>query len=147
MSDFIFKGVILVAVLAFVGWRLWSRWQGASDYVENELAEKKIWEEGFQKYKNEAVFQQMYKHIEGKYKTSFDKPLDENTYQIVYATLMDELGQPIHFDDPKAKFLAVFLKGKKDKIRFSMNLQAKNIEELTGFSSGYGSYVPHWAQL
>ena len=142
-----FLRIIIIAVsLSYICWRLWRRWKGASDYANNELEESKIWKEGFLKFQHDPLFTTIKNYINNKYQATFDKPLDDTTYQIVYAVLLNEKGQVLHFNNEStATNLCVFLKGKKGKVQFTMNLNSKEISEQNS-NMFYSGYVPYWAE-
>ena len=91
--DPLFRALIIIVLALYIGWRVWSNWQGAGQYAEAQDEVMKAWKKSFQQFKSTPQFQELESYINSKYKTTFDKPLDAETYQITYVTLMNERGQ------------------------------------------------------
>ena len=106
----------------------------------------KAWKKSFQQFKSTPQFQELESYINSKYKSTFDKPLDAETYQITYVTLMNERGQSFLFEDiAQAKFLIAYLHGKQGKKQVSMNLDTKEKFDNDLGGMAYSSVVPYWA--
>ena len=144
--DPLLKVLIIILLGGYIAWRVWSNWQGASQYSEAQDEAMKAWKVSFQQFKIKPQFQELEAYITSKYKTTFDKPLDAESYQIVYVTLMNDKGQSFLFEDiSQAKFLIAYLRGKKGKKQISMNLDTKEkfANDLGGMA--FSSVVPYWA--
>lgn len=137
---------ILIAIvgIAFLVWYFRNYWQKTSAYSEAEAEKQRLWEEGFSKFKNDPRFLALKKHVDAQYKTTFDKPLDDESYQIIYTTFADEKMQELPLDNPTPKYLMIFLTGKKGKLQFTMDLHTQQIHETKGM--GGHMYVPYWAK-
>lgn len=144
--DPLLRALIIIVLALYIGWRVWSNWQGAGQYAEAQDEAMKAWKKSFQQFKSTPQFQELESYINSKYKTTFDKPMDSETYQIAYVTLMNDRGQSFLFEEiAQAKFLIAYLHGKQGKKQVSMNLDTKEKFDNDLGGMAYSSVVPYWA--
>ncbi len=144
--DPLLRVLIIVLLAVYIGWRVWSSWQGAGQYSEAQDEAMRAWKKSFQQFKTMPQFQELETYIRSKYKITFDKPLDADTYQIVYVTLMNSKAESFLFEDiSQAKFVIAYLSGKEGKKQVSMNLETKEMSEHNLGGMAFSAVVPYWA--
>ncbi len=133
-----------IAVVAFMFWRLKNNFQAASDYVDAEEAKARKYKELLPKFKEDERYKKVKAYIDTKYKTTFDEPLDEETYKIDAIYFQVQKGVQSYCDtydaeDPQA--LVFLLKSKKDRRYVSMDILSGVIVENTVGAFIYNSMM------
>ncbi len=137
--------LLLVVLVAFIAYRIWTRWQGASAVSEGDELERKTWKEGFQALQQDARFVELKNYAESQESLTMDVPTDDR-YQLVYATVMDEKGASHPLQDiDQGTFLILYVKGTQGRKQFALNLKdhATSTSDLGALA--FQSVVPGWA--
>lgn len=137
--------LLLIVLIAFIAWRVRSRWQGAKQYVEVQDDARIAWKEGFQTLQTDARFLKLKQYAESQVKLTLDVPTDD-AYQLVYATVMDEKGTNFALQDiDQGTFLIIYVKGKQGRKQFALDLrdQSTSVTDLGMFA--FQAVVPPWA--
>jgi hypothetical protein len=137
--------LIIVLLIAFIAWRVWHRWQGAKEYVEADDNARKAWKEGFQALQQDERFLKLKAYAASQVHLTTDVPRDD-AYQLVYATVMDEKGSSFALQDiDEGTFLILYVKGKKGKKQFALNLKDQSLSTNDLGMLAFQAVVPPWA--
>lgn len=137
--------LLLIVLIAFIAYRVWSRWQGAKAVSEGDETARLAWKEGFQALQQDTRFLELKKYAESQVALTLDVPTDDR-YQLVYATVMDEKGTNFALQDiDQGTFLIIYVKGKQGRKQFALNLKdhSTSTSDLGVFA--FQSVVPPWA--
>ena len=146
MDNSLIRIIAFTVAVVLIVWQVKKRWQLAEEVSGADEEAMKTWKMGFQTFKQQPSFQTLKKYIDGKYPNTFDKPIDSNTYQIVYMTPMDEKGQAFPFEGiSRAKSLVAYLKNGHKNLQVALDLQTNQIYESELGGMAFNSMVPYWA--
>lgn len=148
MPNTLIQWLLLLVLVAFIGWRLWSRWKRAGNVSEADRSAMEEWKTGYQTFQNTPVYAKVKNYIDKNYTITNQEPADGKTYRLVYTTLLTEAGQPVSFDEvAKARFLVAYLKGASDRKQISLDLQTEQIHEQVLSGMAWSSVVPYWVNM
>mgnify|MGYP001163354796 CR=1 FL=1 len=137
--------LLLIILVTFIAYRVWSRWQGAKAVSEGDEAARLAWKEGFQALQQDPRFLELKTYTESQVTLTMDVPTDDR-YQLVYATVMDEKGSNFALQDiDQGTFLIIYMKGKQGRKQFALNLKdhSTSTNDLGVFA--FQAVVPPWA--
>ncbi len=140
------RGLMLLALVIFIAWRVWLRWQQAGAVSTEDASAMNEWKMGFQSFKQDPRFVKLKNYLDQAFPNTFDAPADDQTFQIVYVTLMDEKGQSVPFQDAeRATCVVAYLKNAQKKLQVSLDFQTQQtyVQELGGMA--FTSMIPYWA--
>ena len=83
----------------------------------------------FENLKKDNQFLNLMFHINSKHRTSFDNPIDEDTYKVVYAVKMTFSGAVLKYNDPSARYLIAYLQSAKNNLQFTFDMKKNDINE------------------
>ncbi len=142
----ILRILIIAALIAYIAWRLKSRWSAAGEVVEANDDAMNAWKMQFQAFRQDPRFQTLKAHLDATYPNTFDAPTDPDTYQVVYVTVFDEKGQSYLFDEiDQGKFLTAYLKNAKAQRQVSLDLTNGTFHETSLGAVAFRTVVPYWA--
>ncbi len=137
--------LLLIVLVAFIAYRVWSRWQGAKAVSEGDEAARLAWKEGFQTLQQDTRFLELKKYAESQVALTLDVPTDDR-YQLVYATVMDEKGSTFALQDiDQGTFLIIYVKGTLGRKQFALNLKDRSTSTNDLGALAFQAVVPYWA--
>ncbi len=82
--EFLARGLVFALAVAFLGWRVYRRWKGASEYVQEMQEEERRQRASFQKMPWDPAFARLKAYLDSRYRTTFETPLDPTVFRIHY---------------------------------------------------------------
>lgn len=126
------RGIIVVVVIAFLLWKFKSKWQGASDYSDGMREMAKKLKEQLPKFMEDSRYKKVKDYLDQKYKTTFEVPSDETTFQIEAVYFQSIKGNQMTvetLDAANPEYLIFLLKNKKEYLSATMTMASGEIHE------------------